>query len=311
MGPLARTSLAGALACGVLVTAVGIGRNLTSGDGGHPPRRPYVALGDSFTSGPRIPDQTGKPAGCDRSSRNYPALVAKQLGIGAADFRDASCSAATITNLTTPQSTDDGTNPPQLSALTAATALVTIGIGANDIGFSTMITRCVTTGALYEAAARVTISGRAPGQAPCKERYAPGDAAEVTRKIRTAGDHLARALNDVRHRAPKARIYIVGYPAILPAKGTGCGSDMPLAPGDVTFLRETERQLNAMLRERAEAAGATYVDTFTPSIGHDACSAEATRWIEPLRPSSPAAAVHPNERGERGMAATVLRAVGP
>ncbi|MFF4560255.1 SGNH/GDSL hydrolase family protein [Streptomyces sp. NPDC001435] len=310
MGPLARTGLAGALACGVLVTAVGIGRDLTGsgGDGGRPSKGPYVALGDSFTSGPRIPDQTGKPAGCERSSRNYPALVAKQLGIRAADFRDASCSAATIGNLTGPQSTNDGTNPAQFSALTAATALVTLGIGGNDIGFSIMVAKCVTTGELYKAAAKVT---NINGQAPCKERYAPGDGAEVARKIRTAGDHLARALNDVKHRAPKARIYLVGYPAILPAKGAGCGSDMPLAPGDVTFLRETERQLNAMLRERAEAAGATYVDTFTPSIGHDACSTAATRWIEPLRPSSPAAAVHPNERGERGMAAAVLRAVGP
>jgi GDSL-like lipase/acylhydrolase family protein len=310
MGPLARTGLAGALACGVLVTAVGIGGSLTigDGDGGRPSGGPYVALGDSFTSGPRIPDQTGEPAGCERSSRNYPALVARQLGISAADFSDASCSAATISNLTAPQSTDDGTNPAQFSGLTAATALVTIGIGANDIGFSIMVARCVITGALYKTAAGAM---NVNGQAPCKERYAPGDAGQVARRIRTAGDHLTRALNDVKHRAPKARIYIVGYPAVLPAEGADCGSDMPLAPGDVAFLRETERQLNAMLRERAEAAGATYVDTFTPSIGHDACSSAATRWIEPVRPSSPAAAVHPNERGERGMAAAVLRAVGP
>jgi hypothetical protein len=27
---------------------------------------PYVALGDSYTSGPQIPDQVGSPAGCDR-----------------------------------------------------------------------------------------------------------------------------------------------------------------------------------------------------------------------------------------------------
>jgi hypothetical protein len=64
-----------------------------------------------------------------------------------------------------------------------------------------------------------------------------------------------------------------------------------------------------MLGERARAAGATYVDTFTPSTGHDACSPAATRWIEPLNPSSPAAVVHPNEHGERGMATAVLRSL--
>ncbi|WP_425329668.1 hypothetical protein [Streptomyces sporangiiformans] len=48
---------------------------------------------------------------------------------------------------------------------------------------------------------------------------------------------------------------------------------------------------------------------YTPSVGHDACSPAKTRWIEPLAPSSPAARVHPNERGERGMADAVLRAI--
>lgn len=34
------------------------------------------------------------------------------------------------------------------------------------------------------------------------------------------------------------------------------------------------------------------------------------RWIEPLIPAAAAAPVHPDERGERGMAGGVLRAVG-
>jgi hypothetical protein len=104
-------------------------------------------------------------------------------------------------------------------------------------------------------------------------------------------------------------VYVVGYPSILPAKGTDCGRDLPIAAGDVTFLRQKQQELNTMLGERARAAGATYVDTFTPSTGHDACSPAATRWIEPLNPSSPAAVVHPNEHGERGMATAVLRSL--
>jgi len=102
---------------------------------------------------------------------------------------------------------------------------------------------------------------------------------------------------------------VVGYPAILPTKGADCRDEIPLAPGDVTFLHQKEQQLNTMLRDRASDAGATYVDTFTPSAGHDACSPTDTRWIEPLEPSSPAAVIHPNERGERGMATAVLSAL--
>ncbi|MGW0707861.1 SGNH/GDSL hydrolase family protein [Streptomyces sp. NPDC002643] len=312
MGPLARTGIGVALACGVLVTAVSIGQNSDNSEKSTKstkraaPKGPYVALGDSYTSGPKIPPQSGTPVGCDRSGRNYPALVAKELGLKTADFRDVSCSGATISDLTAPQSTDNGTNPAQFSALTTDTRLVTLGIGGNDIGFSSMITKCVGTGTLFKLADRIT---DITDKAPCKEKYTSGGTDEVARKIRATGDRLTRALNEIERRAPEARVYVVGYPAILPAKGTHCGRGLPIAPGDVTFLRQKQQELNTMLGERARAAGATYVDTFTPSAGHDACSAAATRWIEPLNPSSPAAMVHPNERGERGMATAVLSAI--
>src|SRR5687767_10538171 len=128
MGPYARTGLAGIVSCGVLLTAVLIGRpdgtgNDASAKNERPQPGPYVAPGDSYTSGPKIPRQTGTPAGCDRSDHNYPALVAHQLGVTAADFRDVSCSGATTTDLTTPQKTPNGTNPAQLSALSTRTRL--------------------------------------------------------------------------------------------------------------------------------------------------------------------------------------------
>lgn len=65
-----------------------------------------------------------------------------------------------------------------------------------------------------------------------------------------------------------------------------------------------------MLKLRARTAGAGYVDTCTPSAGYDTCWAENTRWIEPFVPESPAAFVHPNERGEHGMADAVLHTLG-
>jgi lysophospholipase L1-like esterase len=302
-----------ALACGVLVTAVSLGQSSDGSGKSHDKstaeeisKGPYVALGDSYTSGPKIPPQTGTPAGCDRSGRNYPALVAKGLGLKTADFRDVSCSGATLSDLTASQSTGNGTNPAQLSALSADTRLVTLGIGGNDIGFSSMITKCVGTGTLFKLAERVT---DITDKAPCKEKYTSGGTDKVAQKISSAGDRLTRALNEIQRRAPEARVYVVGYPSILPTKSTRCGRGLPIAPGDVTFLREKQQELNTMLSGRARAAGATYVDTFTPSAGHDACSPAATRWIEPLKPSSPAAMVHPNERGERGMATAVLSTV--
>ncbi|WP_030615693.1 SGNH/GDSL hydrolase family protein [Streptomyces fulvoviolaceus] len=295
-----RVMLAGLLvACGTLAAAVGVTRY----DGDDAPassKWSYVALGDSYTAGPKIPDQDGDPAGCDRSDRNYPSLVAARLQLNGADFKDVSCNGATIADLTTAQSTDDGTNPAQLTALSHETRLVTVGIGGNDIGFASTIKQCVAMGALYELAA-----GHAPEDAPCARRY--GD--DVQEKTEVAGKRLSRALGEIRRRAPEARVYVVGYPSILPADGAECSDEMTVAPGDVTFLREQEQQLNTELRERAKAAGVGYVDTYKPSEGRDACSAEGARWIEPLLPKSPAAAMHPNELGERGMADAVLRAM--
>ncbi|MET7694064.1 SGNH/GDSL hydrolase family protein [Streptomyces canus] len=315
MGSLARTGMAGVISCGVLLVVVAVVGN-DGGDSGTQSRPapavaavrgPYVALGDSYTSGPGIPDQDADPAGCDRSSRNYPALVAEGLGVKGADFRDMSCSGATTAELTTAQSTDQGTNPAQLSALSTKTRLVTIGIGGNDIGFSSMITKCVTTGALYKAADNLTSVSE---QDPCARSYRSNSADSPREKIRATGQRLDRVLDEVSQRAPKARVYVVGYPSILPADASTCDGKIPLAPGDVTFLREQEEQLNTMLQRRAEAGGAVYVDTYKPSVGRDACSPADTRWIEPLEPSSPAERVHPNARGERGMADAVLKAVG-
>jgi hypothetical protein len=64
-----------------------------------------------------------------------------------------------------------------------------------------------------------------------------------------------------------------------------------------------------MLKQRAEMAGAAYVDTYTPSTGHDACSSSVARWIEPLIPASSAVPLHPNARGEQGMADAVVNAI--
>ncbi|MGI5451805.1 SGNH/GDSL hydrolase family protein [Streptomyces sp. CA-249302] len=304
-----RAGLAGLLAFGVLGTVVGIAHHDDDSDG-PAPKGPYVAMGDSYTAGPEIPDQKGEPAGCDRSDRNYPSLVARRLGLKSADFQDVSCTGATIGNLTDVQGTDDGANQAQLSALSDETRLVTLGIGGNDIGFSSMIKQCVKQGVVYYALGGGSRADDGDADAPCRERYVSGGTDEVQEKIKAADEQLARALGEVRQRAPEARVYVVGYPAILPAESSGCGRAMGLAPGDVSYLHEKEQQLNAMLRARAKTAGVRYVDTYTPSVGRDACSTRGERWIEPLIPRAAAAAVHPNERGERGMADAVLKTLG-
>jgi hypothetical protein len=66
-----------------------------------------------------------------------------------------------------------------------------------------------------------------------------------------------------------------------------------------------------MLKQQAATHGATFVDTFTGSIGHDACKAEPTRWVEPLIPGTNAFPIHPNARGEAASGRAVIGALGP
>ena len=78
---------------------------------------------------------------------------------------------------------------------------------------------------------------------------------------------------------------------------------------DVDYFNNEELQLNRMLSSQATAAGDGYVDAYTPSISHDACAARSIRWIEPLLPAAPAAAMHPNAVGQQGIADAVERAI--
>jgi hypothetical protein len=64
-----------------------------------------------------------------------------------------------------------------------------------------------------------------------------------------------------------------------------------------------------MLAEQASRAGAEFVDTYTPSIGHDACQLPGTKWVEGLVPTAPAAPVHPNALGMREIGGIVVDAL--
>lgn len=251
----------------------------------------YVALGDSYTSGPLIPTQVD--LNCVRSNRNYPALTA--AAIGSSSFVDVSCGGATTDDILYAGSGTLGIPvPAQIDAVTAATALVTIGIGGNDIGFSDIITTCAES------------SVSSPFGTPCKNRYTSGGTDQLQARIAATAPKVAAVVQAVRGRAPNARIAVVGYPAIVPDSGYGCWPVVPIAFGDVPYLRGVEKSLNAMLASTAAANGASFVDTYTPSIGRDACQSSGTRWVEGLIPANSAAPFHPNASGERGMSAAVI-----
>ena len=253
----------------------------------------YVALGDSYSaaSGVLPPDPTASPA-CLRSLRNYPHVIAAATG---AQLTDVTCGGADTTDYATAQYPGV---PAQLAALSRDTQLVTMTIGGNDSGvFINSVVQCAAAGA----------STLGQGS-PCKDRYGTSFTDTVQHTTYPA---LVQALRAVRAAAPRAEIAILGYPWIVPTAG-GCFDRMPIAVGDVPYLRDLQATLNAVIARAAARTGVTFVDLSQVSDGHDACQPIGVRWIEPVLQGTNPVIVHPNALGEAQLAAqarAVLRLV--
>ncbi|CAN5716935.1 SGNH/GDSL hydrolase family protein [soil metagenome] len=256
----------------------------------------YVALGDSFTSGPLVPNQVGTPIDCARSDRNYPRLVAAALGV--AELRDVSCGSATIDHFYEPQDglPLGGVNPPQFAALDAGVDVVTVGVGGNDVGYVGLALDCVRLLA-------------PPLQPPCTPQLEADGTDAVTAKIAEVGPELGKALRDIRRLAPAAEVFVVGYPASLPDTGVACWPYVPILPRDMPYLVAKYKDMNAMLAAQAAANGATYVDIYTPSIGHDACQLLGTAWVNGVLIVPLSFPAHPNALSYRNSAPVITEAI--
>lgn len=200
-----------------------------------------MALGDSYTSGPGIPDQVPGSYLGFRSDHNYPSLVAQSLK--PASFTDVSCAGATTGSMTGLQ----GLAAPQFNALGVQDRLVTVGIGGNDVGFALVAIICLALAPLD------------PGGAPCRAYYTSGGTDRIAAAIAQTAPKIAAVLQGIHQRAPRARVLLIGYPDILPASASDCapGVNDPLAAGDIPWINGEEKALNRMLARQAAANGAT------------------------------------------------------
>ena len=177
----------------------------------------YVSLGDSYAAGPFIPNPI-PPLGCLKSDHNYPHLAAPLIGL---PLRDPSCSGATTDDMTQPQDVSpDGPNPPQFNSLDAATTVVSLNIGGNDIGFAEIAESCITFN---------------PFSHPCKDRYDSNGDDQIHDRIVAAAPKVAAVLKGIHARARRAKIYVLNYPAIFPETGNGCWPQEPIGARNQPF----------------------------------------------------------------------------
>lgn len=174
---------------------------------GNVQRLNYVAMGDSVAAAPGVPDPA-PPAGCRKSTNDYPSVLARRLA--ATTFTDVTCSGATTENITSrAQQTKDGLIPRQIHAVEATTDLVTITVGANDVGLVPDAQECKVI---------------SPNSPPCTNEFVVGDADHISEVITAQLPVWSALIDEVRAKAPHARIIVVGYGIFVRPGGCFPGS---------------------------------------------------------------------------------------
>jgi len=248
-----------------------------------PTYRHYVSLGDSYTAAPYVPF-TDIARGCYRSSNNYPHLVATALHID--DLQDRSCSGAQTKDLPGRQLTALRLRvPPQFDALSKRTDLVTVGIGANDFHLYAQI---------------ATVCRRSTRGCPLYDRRAR--LGSIVDQLRPT---LVSTLDRVKVLAPNARVLLIGYPRLFPAKGD-CSRLPRMRPQDRATFRNINLRLREQMREAADDAGVTFVDFYATSYGHNVCARHP--WVQGrVGNIRLGAALHPLPAGQAALARTIVQ----
>ena len=221
----------------------------------------YVALGDSYSSGVGAGSYLGSSGSCDRSSNAYPARwdAANQP----ASYVSEACSGATTATVLS----------SQLSALSAATTLVSITVGGNDVGFSSVMETCVLSSTSSCASAvnhaEELIATQLPGE-------------------------LDGVLNAIRADAPSARVVVLDYPELYDlSRSSSC---IGLSTTDRTDLNQGADQLDSQIQAAAARHGDVFADVRGAFSGHGIC--DPGSWLHSVNFLDIPESYHPTASGQ-------------
>jgi lysophospholipase L1-like esterase len=225
----------------------------------------YVALGDSYSSGLGSGSYISSSGSCDRSTNAYPEQWA--AANSPASFVSVACTGAT---------TSDVING-QVSALGPGTTLVSITIGGNDAGFSSVMETCV----LHSTSTCVSAVARASDF--------------VTRQLPA---RLTSTLQAIRQHAPGARIVVLGYPDLYDLSKSG--SCIGLSTQDRTALNSGADALDSALGAAVHAAAdrnIVYADVRGQFAGRVIC--DSGSWLHSVNLLAISSSYHPTASGQK------------
>jgi lysophospholipase L1-like esterase len=222
----------------------------------------YVALGDSYASGVGAGSYISSSGSCDRSTVAFSALWAAAHAPAA--YTSVACSGATTTSVLS----------TQLSALSAATTLVSVVVGGNDVGFSSIMETCALQ-----------------GTTDCVNAV---NAAE-TKAQNTLPGLLDTVYTQIRSHAPNARVVVLGYPVFYQL-GTLC---IGLSATSHAKLDEGINLVDGVLSTAAAQHGFVFGDVRSIWVGHQLCST-GTKWLHALNITDITESYHPTAAGQSG-----------
>ncbi|MFD2419283.1 SGNH/GDSL hydrolase family protein [Amycolatopsis pigmentata] len=219
----------------------------------------YVALGDSYSSGVGAGSYLDSSS-CKRSANAYPELYSSSSG-AALSFQ--ACSGAKTTDVLN----------NQVGALSSSTNLVSITVGGNDAGFSTVMETCVLE-----------------GESACKD--AVTSAEDYVRT--TLPSRLDAVYSAIKSKAPKAHVVVLGYPHFYKIGGSCIVGLSDTSRGYINGGADT---LDTTIQKEASNAGFTFGDVRPAFTGHEICSGDS--WLNsvtyPIDES-----YHPTAAGQKG-----------
>jgi lysophospholipase L1-like esterase len=223
----------------------------------------YVALGDSYSSGVGAGSYIGSSGSCDQSTNAYPALwdTANQP----ASYVSEACSGATTKTVLS----------SQLSALSTATTLVSITVGGNDVGFSSVMETCVleSTSSCVSAVnhAEALTASQLPGE-------------------------LDSVLSAISADAPNARVVVLDYPRLYDLnKSSSC---IGLSTTDRTDLNQGADQLDDQIKAAAARHSDVFADVRGAFTGHEIC--DSSSWLHSVNFLDVSESYHPTASGQSG-----------
>ncbi len=238
----------------------------------------YVALGDSVAAEPGVPDPA-PPPGCQKSTNNYPSVLARRLR--PVTVTDVTCSGATSADITSrTQLTADGAVPPQIDAVQPDTTLITVTIGGNDVRLAADAAQC---------------RAASLDSPPCVDKFVTNGVDTISAAIDAQPPVWAQMIDDLRTKAPRARIVLVGYPMFI--RPGGCFAQQPILPQDGDYFQSKVDELDDHEQQLAADKKVGFFDTRPLSRGHDMCAAPDQRYVEGFNVANPAEPLHPNARG--------------